>query len=226
MKIHTEICSRLSEVASPSITSYCKSEPVPYKSSDPRQVSITESLIMFIWCDLMPLQLVDSQAFKRLLHDLDPRYRLPSRRQLSTELLQAKSESVNTRLQSELKKASSIFLTIDLRSSRQMRSFIGITAHYILDWTLRSAALACKRFKGSHTADNIYSQYQDVLATYNVAGQIAHVTTDSAANMNIGPNGPIGSAYILTIGKFATDPEIPVKINILVRFLYNQEVDM
>ena len=45
--------------------------------------------------------------------------------------------------------------------------------------------------------------------------------------LNIGPNGPIGSAFILTIGKFAIDPsKIPVKINMLVRFLYNQEVDM
>ena len=45
----------------------------------------------------------------------------------------------------------------------------------------------------------------------------------SLQNNNIGPNGPIGSAYMMTIGKFATDPEIPVKINIMVRFLYNQE---
>ena len=44
--------------------------------------------------------------------------------------------------------------------------------------------------------------------------------------MNMGPNGPIGSAFILTIEKFAIDPKIPVQINMLVKFLYNQEVDM
>ena len=42
----------------------------------------------------------------------------------------------------------------------------------------------------------------------------------------IGPNGPIGSAFILTIGKFSIDPKIPVKTSILVRLLYNKEVKM
>ena len=41
---------------------------------------------------------------------------------------------------------------------------------------------------------------------------------------NIGPNGPIGSAFILTKGKFTINPKIPVKIKILIMFLYNQEV--
>ena len=45
-------------------------------------------------------------------------------------------------------------------------------------------------------------------------------------SINMGPNGPIGSAFILAIGMFAIDPKIPVKINMLVRFLNNQKVDM
>ena len=48
--------------------------------------------------------------------------------------------------------------------------------------------------------------------------------TDNYNELNIGPNGPIGSAFILAIGKFAIDPKIPVKTIILVRFLYYQEV--
>ena len=40
--------------------------------------------------------------------------------------------------------------------------------------------------------------------------------------LNIGPNGPIGSAFILTIDMFTTGHKIPVKTNRVVRFLYQE----
>lgn len=89
-----------------------------------------------------------------------------------------------------MKEANSICLTIDLWSNRQMRSYIGITAHFILNWTLKSAALACKRFRGSHTGINIYNQYLDVIDTYEVGEHITHITTDSASNMLKAFQGP------------------------------------
>lgn len=99
--------------------------------------------------DLMPLSIVESEGFKQLLHTLDPRYHLPDRKKLSRELLHEKCLSVITKILSQLKETKNCCLTIDLWSSRQMKSYIGITAHYILKWKLKSATLACKRFKGA-----------------------------------------------------------------------------
>jgi hypothetical protein len=42
--------------------------------------------------DLMLLSIVESNQFIKLLHTLDPQYHLPSRKQLSTELLKDKYE--------------------------------------------------------------------------------------------------------------------------------------
>ena len=64
-----------------------------------------------------------------------------------------------------------------------MRAYIGITGHFTEDFKLQSVMLACHRFKGSHTADNILAAYQQVLATYNVEDKVAAVITDNAANM-------------------------------------------
>ena len=74
-------------------------------------------------------------------------------------------------------------LTIDLWSNRQMKGFLGITAHYITDWTLHSAMLACTRFRGSHTAENISHQVDEVLTVYNIIPKVTNIITDNAANM-------------------------------------------
>lgn len=63
-----------------------------------------------------------------------------------------------------------------------MWSSTDITTHFILNWTLKSAALACKGFQGSHTAISIYHEYPDVMNTMKSMIR-SHITITSAANM-------------------------------------------
>ena len=72
---------------------------------------------------------------------------------------------------------------MDLWTNRQMRSFTGIIGHYILDWQLKSVLLRRKRFKGHHTAENIYQQYEDAVLQFDVADKVRHIVTDTANNM-------------------------------------------
>ena len=43
--------------------------------------------------------------------------------------------------------------------------------------------LACKRFKGRHTTENVLSQYEEVLSNYQLGSKVSRVTTDNASNM-------------------------------------------
>ena len=43
--------------------------------------------------------------------------------------------------------------------------------------------LACRRFKGKHTADSIYEQYQETVNSYEIASKILSIVTDNASNM-------------------------------------------
>ena len=43
--------------------------------------------------------------------------------------------------------------------------------------------IACKRFKGRHTADNIHQVYQETTSCFDITGKIATVTTDNASNI-------------------------------------------
>jgi len=48
---------------------------------------------------------------------------------------------------------------------------------------LKSVLLCCKRFKGRHTAENIYQQYGDAVLQFDVADKVKHIVTDIANNM-------------------------------------------
>ena len=136
-----------------------------YAVSDPRQKKITDSLVKFIAENLISLSVVESEPFKDLIGLCEPRYQVPSRKHFTSKLLYEKSVEVKNDLTHQLKMAQDVCVTIDLWSNRQMKSFIGITGHYILDWTLKSVMLACKRFKGKHTADNIAKEFDETMCT-------------------------------------------------------------
>ena len=84
-----------------------------------------------------------------------------------------------------LQKASSICVTVDLWSNRQLRSYIGITAHFIneSEWSLESVMLACSHFKGSYTAEAINEKFQKELISFEILSKVSFIVTDSAANM-------------------------------------------
>ena len=65
-----------------------------WKPTDPRQVHLTSRLISFIACDLMPLSLVDSTAFRDFVLDGTPGFVMPSRKHLSYTLLPQRAEQV------------------------------------------------------------------------------------------------------------------------------------
>jgi hypothetical protein len=43
--------------------------------------------------------------------------------------------------------------------------------------------LDCHRFRGRYTADNIWHEYEDTSAAFDISNSISHVVTDSASNM-------------------------------------------
>ena len=64
-----------------------------------------------------------------------------------------------------------------------MKSFIGVTGHFTLDWAMKSVMLVCKCVKGRHTSENIHLEYEEIVANFYIAGKISHIVTDNAANM-------------------------------------------
>ena len=155
-----------------------------YDTKHPKQLMVTDALVDFVAEDLMPLHLIDSLRFQKLLKSLDPQYCLPSRKHLSTTLLTKKYDQLKVQIKNRLKNVKVVNLTIDLWSNRQMRSYLGITAHYITaEWKLEHIMLGCNRVHGRHTAENIVCWFEGVISDFNITEQVKHIVTDSASNM-------------------------------------------
>ncbi len=143
-----------------------------YSSSDPRRQAMTNALVMFIAGDLLPASVVDSANFRAFLRTLDPCYTVPSRQYFTHALLRQKSQYVTSALRSQLQQAQAVSLTIDLWSNRQIKGFIGITGHFVLDWTMHSVMLSCSRFCRRHTAENIAQQVEETLSCIDIGDKI------------------------------------------------------
>lgn len=154
---------------------------VKYNAADPKQKQGLDSLIMFVAGDLLPLSIVESKHFLKLTHDLDPKFQVPSRKHLSTKLLQEKAREIQSLLKEQLNNAEHICLTVDLWSNISMKGFLGITAHFILGWELKSAMIACKRFKGRHTSDNATNMVKAF--NFGVPGFASSVVKDNEVEL-------------------------------------------
>jgi hypothetical protein len=144
---------------------------------------ITDALVMFIAKNLMPLSIVDSHYFCAFIEAIDPKYKIPSRKHLQSTLLHEREKKLKNELEQQLQKADSICLTIDLWSNRQMKGFIGITGHFMADWSMKSVMISCKPFKGSHTSQNIAEQYLEIVSSFGINRKVATITTDNASDM-------------------------------------------
>lgn len=60
---------------------------------------------------------------------------------------------------------------------------MGVTCHFIVNFTLMSVLLTCQRFCGSHMGESIYRCYEQVVSEFEINKKIPAVVTDSASNM-------------------------------------------
>jgi hypothetical protein len=74
--------------------------------------------------------------------------------------------------------------TKDCWSARQ-RSYLGVTCDWIDQTSLerQSAALACKRLRGSHTFDDLARALEEIHSEYNIREKITRMTTDKDSNL-------------------------------------------
>ena len=96
-------------------------------------------------------------------------------------------EERRAKLQQDLSSTDNVSVTVDIWSDRRMRGFLGVTAHWLVkeeeQLHLRSNLLACDRFKGSHTAENICEQFERICDEYHIKSKLSYIISDNAANM-------------------------------------------
>lgn len=146
------------------------------------QGTVDRILIRLICEGHHPFSLVEQPAFKDFATALNPQCKVLSRPTLKNRIAEAAGQ-MKTKMISHLSSVNYVATTTDCWSAHQ-KSYIGVTCHWI-DWeTLerRSAVLACKRLRGSHTFDVLAGVLDDIHCHYRIRGKVVITTTDSGSN--------------------------------------------
>ena len=128
---------------------------------------------------------VNGSGFRKFLEDLEPRYKPPDRKIISTvympRLYKAKKESILP----ELHSCRAFGFTTDMWTSRSTHSYVSFTVHFITDeYHLKHHLLETKEFTESHTAQNIAEEMTSIINEWRLeSADLIAATTDNASNI-------------------------------------------
>ena len=156
--------------------------------NDTRAVRVNRLVAEFIASDDMPFQLASSAAFARLLHSLEPRYKLPSEKYFRTSLIPEIYEAMVTKVANSMSLESGVqfmsFTTDAWTTPQCTESILSLTGHWIdADFNRHSAMLGASQVVGQHTAANIAELLQKMIDKWSLQDRIHVLLRDNAASM-------------------------------------------
>ncbi|XP_076866871.1 E3 SUMO-protein ligase ZBED1-like [Brachyhypopomus gauderio] len=157
----------------------------PYERGSKRQREITDAITFHLAKDMVPMNTVTKEGFKKMIRTLDKRYELPSRTYFSQVGIPQMYEKCKAQVEAELSQVYYYATTTDMWSSRTTDPYISLTVHFITeDFQLKSRCLQTTFFPEDHTSENIATGMREAVAAWSLdEGRQVCITTDNAANM-------------------------------------------
>lgn len=161
------------------------------KWPDDSEVSmrIDKSIIDLILVDMLPYNIVNGAAFRRLNFidpALDSRYNLKSEKFFRDKMGETYIK-VKNKIKEIMLDAKWISFTTDIWSSHSKTvSLLSFTAHFIKESTREKIILAAAEMNEDHTAVNIYNKLSEVINEFQIGDRIHVAVGDNARNMKAG----------------------------------------
>lgn len=132
-----------------------------------------------------PHSIVENEDFKYFLKLGIPNYTMPSLDTLNDKLIPSLYRNAKDIVIENVSKAPYVSLTTDVWTTSTGRHFIGITCLIINDsFQLESYALTCREADDSHTAENVKTLLEEVIAEFKInKSKIVAITTDIAPHI-------------------------------------------
>ncbi|CAF2818912.1 unnamed protein product [Rotaria sp. Silwood2] len=103
-----------------------------YGSVHPRQVELTRMVFNdFIIALDLPLSITEKPAFIQAMNTVDPKFRIPSRRSITSDYLSKLHEQIINKLKNACSLADFLSLTFDGWTDRRLQTFYAVKMHYI-----------------------------------------------------------------------------------------------
>ncbi|XP_053952389.1 E3 SUMO-protein ligase ZBED1-like [Anastrepha ludens] len=133
--------------------------------------------------DSLPYNMVEGTGFKKLMKTIVPLYKVPCRKTI-TDLIDTKYDEKKTLIKQKLRSVKNVYLTIDEWKDMQLRSFLGVTVHFIENFEMKSVNIACEPLHDNHTGEYLSEMVLNVCEDWGLShDKIVSVTTDNGANM-------------------------------------------
>lgn len=163
-----------------------KSKKYDPKSS--RAQELNRAVAYYIAKDMQSLYTVEKSGFKHLIHKLDPKYSLPSRKYFTKQEIPRLYAEVMERVKAKMGEAKYFSATTDLWTSCTNHPYLSYTIHFIDNsWQLQSFCLDTIPLFQDHTGQNIAEAIKDILENWELSpDNLVATTTDNGSNFIAG----------------------------------------
>ncbi|XP_037823636.1 E3 SUMO-protein ligase ZBED1-like [Lucilia sericata] len=158
-------------------------EDIASYSDGDKARKINNAIVYMICKDYHAFSLVENEGFKHLIKVLSPHFKVPCRGTV-TRWVDNKYEVLSEVLKTKLITVGNITLTTDIWSDFQMRSFLGVTAHFGISTEFLSITLGVYHLYERHTSEYLSTVITKVCNEWGFPkDKVTAVVTDNAANM-------------------------------------------
>ncbi|XP_078242960.1 uncharacterized protein LOC110070422 [Pogona vitticeps] len=137
-----------------------------------KSTKLNRALAMFVACSMLPLSVVEDEAFLEFMEELDSRWDVPSRLHLCNNLFPALEKDIKGELLKDLSNAGAgaVHLAGAIWTSKQTKAYLCVAAHWIsmAEETLerKSATLAVRLLSDLCHAPNIACTLKSVVSEW------------------------------------------------------------
>ena len=143
--------------------------------NDPRAKKTHQLIGEMIALDTQPFSIVEDVGFTRLLHCLEARYQLPSRKYVTYTVLPKIKAGMDVEVKKRISCVESINLTTDIWSTDLNNESL-LTAHWLTDNFQRySAVLHAQVLDESHTSEYTGLMIDSMLETWEISKASVHL---------------------------------------------------
>ena len=141
-----------------------KWEPHRYDKNSPVYRKITEHLAFLVGITSVPNSIVENEAFRNLINQLDPRYAVPGRKTIGKEISKL-AESMRANIMTHMSSARVIHFCVNSWSKRgQTSTYLRITAHFFSyeNQESHTVLIGLREMLRRHTGDYIREVFTEV----------------------------------------------------------------
>lgn len=143
------------------------SRQTKYKQDSAKWSQLTDNVVCLLAKEMLPFNLIEKPAFRKMLRSFDSQYEPPSRNYVSQTAIPRLYNTMKSDILKELQDIAFFSATTDMWSSSNMTPYMSLTIHYIAaDWTLHTKCLETRYVPENHTADTLAENLKAALAEW------------------------------------------------------------